>query len=391
MKSIILSFVAIWLFPGLFAQNSITDILTEIEKNNTTLSALRKGADAELIGNRTGIYLQNPEVAFNYLWGSPDAIGKRTDLNISQTFDFPTAYVYRNQIADYRNAQTELEYEKQRKSILYHTKLICTDLIYNNALKAQLSRRVLNTQSIAEAYKLKFEKGDANILEYNRAQLNFITLSKDLESNEADRNLLLSELAGLNGGKTLDFKDTLLLSENISSDFEKWYAQSEQNNPVLKWLKQEAAISQKQVDLSMASSLPKMQGGYMSEKVVGMQYQGVSFGISVPLWQDKNTIKYAKAKMIAVQSIESDTKIRFYNELRGLHSKAISLQNSVNDYRKSLLMINSEVLLKKSFDKGQLSVSEYFIELSFYYESAYQLLELERDLNKTLAELNKYN
>jgi len=249
----------------------------------------------------------------------------------------------------------------------------------------------LNTQSIAEAYKLKFEKGDANILEYNRAQLNFITLSKDLESNEADRNLLLSELAGLNGGKTLDFKDTLLLSENISSDFEKWYAQSEQNNPVLKWLKQEAAISQKQVDLSMASSLPKMQGGYMSEKVVGMQYQGVSFGISVPLWQDKNTIKYAKAKMIAVQSIESDTKIRFYNELRGLHSKAISLQNSVNDYRKSLLMINSEVLLKKSFDKGQLSVSEYFIELSFYYESAYQLLELERDLNKTLAELNKYN
>jgi len=391
MKSIILSFAAIWLFPGLFAQNSINDILTEIEKNNTALSALRKGADAELIGNRTGIYLQNPEVAFNYLWGSPDDIGNRTDLNISQSFDFPTAYVYRNQIADYRNAQTELEYEKERKSILYHTKLICTDLIYHNALKAQLSRRVLNTQTIAQAYKSKFEKGDANILEYNRAQLNFITLSKDLESNEADRNHLLSELAGLNGGHPLDLKDTLLLSENISSDFEQWYSQSEQNNPVLKWLKQEVVISQKQVGLSTASSLPKMQGGYMSEKVVGMQYQGVSFGISIPLWQDKNTIKYAKAKTLAVQSAEADTKIRFYNELKGLHAKATSLQNSINDYRKSLRMINSEVLLKKSFDKGQLSVSEYFLELSFYYESAYKLLELERDLNKTIAELYKYN
>jgi hypothetical protein len=183
----------------------------------------------------------------------------------------------------------------------------------------------------------------------------------------------------------------LLLSENISSDFEQWYSQSEQNNPVLKWLKQEVVISQKQVDLSTASSLPKMQGGYMSEKVVGMQYQGVSFGISVPLWQDKNTIKYAKAKTLAVQSAEADTKIRFYNDLTGLHAKATSLQNSINDYRKSLRMINSEVLLKKSFDKGQLSVSEYFLELSFYYESAYKLLELERDLNKTIAELYKYN
>ena len=391
MKNIILLFITIFLFPGLFAQNSINDILAGIEKNNTTLSALRKGADAELIGNRTGIFLQNPEVAFNYLWGSPEAAGNRTDLNISQTFDFPTAYVYRNQIADYRNVQVELEYEKQRKSILYHTKLICTDLIYLNALKAQLSRRVLNTQSIAQAYKLKFEKGDANILEYNRAQLNFITLSKDLESNEAERNLLLSELAGLNGGVSLDLKDTILLSENITPDFEQWYAQSEQNNPVLKWLKQEIAISQKQVNLSTAAALPRIQGGYMSEKVVGLQYQGVALGITVPLWQDKNSIKYAKAKTIAVQSIEADTKIRFYNELKGLHSKAISLQNSINDYRQSLRMINSEVLLKKSFDKGQLSVSEYFIELSFYYESAYKLLELERDLNKTIAELYKYN
>ncbi len=391
MKNIILVFITFLIFPGLFAQNSINRILTEIEKNNSTLSALRKGAEAELIGNRTGIYLQNPEVAFNYLWGSPSAIGNRTDINITQTFDFPSAYVYRNQISEHRNAQVGLEYEKQKKSILYNTKLICADVIYRNALITQLSGRVMNTQRIAQAYKVQFEKGDANILEYNRAQLNFVILSKELESNEAERNLLLSQLAGLNGGAFLELNDTMMLTENIDPDFEKWYAGSAQNNPVLKWLEQEVVISQKQIDLNTASSLPRLQGGYMSEKVVGMHYQGVSFGISVPLWQDKNTIKYAKAKTIAIQSAETDTKIRFYNELKGLHSKASALQNSLNDYRKSLQTINSEVLLKKSFDKGQLSVSEYFLELSFYYDSTDRLLELERDLNKTLAELNKYN
>ncbi|MBK6964392.1 MAG: hypothetical protein IPH20_10765 [Bacteroidales bacterium] len=45
--------------------------MSNIERNNTTLSALRKSVEAEKLGNRTGIYLQNPEAGFNYLWGVP--------------------------------------------------------------------------------------------------------------------------------------------------------------------------------------------------------------------------------------------------------------------------------------------------------------------------------
>ena len=53
----------------LLAQNTIDGILVEIEKNNTTLSALRERAKANTLGNKTGIYLTNPEIEFNYLWG----------------------------------------------------------------------------------------------------------------------------------------------------------------------------------------------------------------------------------------------------------------------------------------------------------------------------------
>ena len=51
---------------NLFSQD-IDKIIAEVEKNNTTLIALRKNADAELIGNKTGLYMKNPEFAFNYL------------------------------------------------------------------------------------------------------------------------------------------------------------------------------------------------------------------------------------------------------------------------------------------------------------------------------------
>jgi hypothetical protein len=61
MKYIIIVLIAIVAsYSSLFSQSKIDDILLEIEKNNTTLSAFRSRSEADKIGNKTGIYLQNP-------------------------------------------------------------------------------------------------------------------------------------------------------------------------------------------------------------------------------------------------------------------------------------------------------------------------------------------
>jgi hypothetical protein len=391
MKRLII-LLSIILLPGanLFSQNSIDKVVDEVLKNNTTLSALRKNADSELLGNKTGIYLKNPEFAFNYLWGSPANIGNRTDISVLQSFDFPSAYVYRNQISDYQNEQVELEFRKQSKSIIMQIKLVCNDLIYHNALKSELSKRIANAEKIAISFKSKFETGDVGILEYNKAQVNLLNLSKDAESTEIERNALLSELQGLNGGIFIEFTDRVYQLLTIAGDFEQWYIQAEQNNPVLQWLKQEVTINEKNERLNTALGLPKFQAGYMSEDVVGQQFQGVTIGLSIPLFENKNAVKYAKAKTIAVQSAEADTRLQFYNNLKALHTKAVSQQNSLNDYRTNLQLFDNSPLLQKALDLGELSLAEYIFELSIYYESFDKLLELERDLNMTIVELNKY-
>ena len=391
MKRLII-LLSIILLPGanLFSQNSIDKVVDEVLKNNTTLSALRKNADSELLGNKTGIYLKNPEFAFNYLWGSPANIGNRTDISVLQSFDFPSAYVYRNQISDYQNEQVELEFRKQSKSIIMQIRLVCNDLIYHNALKSELSKRIANAEKIAISFKSKFETGDVGILEYNKAQVNLLNLSKDAESTEIERNALLSELQGLNGGIFIEFTDSVYQLLTIAGDFEQWYIQAEQNNPVLQWLKQEVTINEKNERLNTALGLPKFQAGYMSEDVVGQQFQGVTIGLSIPLFENKNAVKYAKAKTIAVQSAEADTRLQFYNNLKALHTKAVSQQNSLNDYRTNLQLFDNSPLLQKALDLGELSLAEYIFELSIYYESFDKLLELERDLNMTIVELNKY-
>ena len=137
-------------------------------------------------------------------------------------------------------------------------------------------------------------------------------------------------------------------------------------------------------------SLPKFQAGYMSEKVVGEQFQGVVLGISIPLWENKNTVKYAKAQSMALQSVETDRKIQFYNQLKALHNKAIGLQANVEGYREELLRFDNTDLLKKALDQGEISLIDYTLELSVYYESVNTLLFQELKLNKILAELKQY-
>lgn len=375
---------------SMFAQNNVDKVLSQIEKNNTTLSALRKSVDAQKVGNRTGLFLKNPEIEFNYLWGNPSSIGKRADFSIKQSFDFPTAYGYKNQLSDIKNAQSELEYRKQLKTVLLQARTICIDLIYTNALKSECSKRLVHAQSIAKSYKAKFEVGDANILEFNKAQLNLLNYSNKIDLLVMDRDALQSELIRLNGGVVLAFEDTEFQTVMIPTDFEQWYAQAEQSNPILNWLKQEIEIGKKQVLLNAALSLPKIQTGYMSEKVVGQQFQGITLGLSIPLWENKNMVKYAKANAIALEASAADTKIQLYNHLKALHNKAINLHEKVTEYRSRLIVLNSSDLLKKALDKGEISLIDYIMELSFFYENVNKMLELDKELNKTLAALNQY-
>jgi len=389
MKNLITTVIIIALGSTLFAQNNIENVLVEIEKNNTTLSALKEKADANKLGNKTGIYMQNPEVEFNYLWS--DAItGNRTDFSIKQAFDFPTAYKYKNQISDIKNEQVELEYQKQGKELLLESRLICYDLIYTNALQVELSKRLSHAEKIAASYKAKLDAGETNILEYNKAQLNLLNLSKELESLNVTKEALQGELTRLNGGTPVILSDSEFHVSEIPLDFEQWYVQAEQSNPLFNWLKKEIELSQKQVSLNKSMSLPKLQAGYMSESVVGQDFKGVTVGLSIPLWENKNTVKYSKANTLAIENAAHDNKVQLYNHLKVLHAKAIGLKKNLSDYKENLKLFNNSELVAKALDKGEISLIEYMLELSIYYESVNNLLLSEMEMIKTVAELNKY-
>ena len=73
-----------------------------------------------------------------------------------------------------------------------------------------------------------------------------------------------------------------------------------------------------------------------------------------------------------------------------LHTKVTGLQNNVSDYKSKLQSFDNSELLEKALDKGEISLINYMLERAIYYESIKASLELERDMNKALAELKRY-
>jgi outer membrane protein TolC len=370
-----------------FAQNDIDGVLNSIEQNNTTLKALKENIEAQKLENKTGIYLSNPEVEFNYLWGNPNNIGNRNDISIRQTFNFSTITGMKKKIADKRNNLLELQYKAERLDILLQARQYCVDLIYYNALKQGLEQRLEHAATLAAGYKNRLEKGDANILEYNKAQLNLATVKGEILSVETERKSILAELKRLNGGIEVYIFDSKYSNAVLPDNFDEWFAQAEQKNPVLEYVKQEVEIAKNQIALNRAASLPNISAGFMREKVVGEAYQGISVGISIPLWENKNKVKQAKAALKANESKQVDTKLQFYEYLKNLYDKTKGLQTSVEEYKLSLSSFNNITLLKKALDAGEISLLDYIVEIGMYYNTVNLVLIAEREFQKTFAEL----
>ena len=391
MKKILLLLNSLFLIlPGIFAQSETGRLLSQIEKNNTTLEAYRNLNEAQKVENKTGIYLENPEVEYHYLWGDPTAMGKRQDFVVSQSFDFPTSYGLKKKIAGVQNKQSDLEYQMKRSEVLFRAKTVCIELTYLNAMHLELEKRARHAENIFEAYEAKFENGETNIIEKNKARLNLLNAQKAIRENETQQKVLLAELERLNGGIPVSFQQNEFAPIEFPEDFESWFERNREQNFLLQMVSNKIDIRKKQVKLSKALSLPKFSTGYMSESVVGEAFKGIALGISIPLWENKNTVKLAGLQQKVAEEMAADVQVQCYNRLKSHYEKALQLDETLNDYVEVLESVNSTELLKKALDAGEISLIDYMMELSLYYGTVDNILSIKNELHQALAGLYYY-
>lgn len=246
------------------AQSTIDKALIEIAKNNKTIQANTQYWNAQKIQYKTGNTLYNPTVEYDYLKGTPANAGNQTDIVVTQSFDFPTAYGKKNHLAKEKTNQADLQLKSANQAVLLEAKKVCIELVYRNKFQIPLTTRKEATERWLVHFKKRMYTGDGTILDVNKAEIQLLELRKQFQDNSSAIAVLNEKVTALNGGTPIPFTDLTYYDVPAIADFETLFAEIELVDYVKKTLEQEKVIAQKQIEVSKALALPKMEVGSLS-------------------------------------------------------------------------------------------------------------------------------
>ena len=383
-----------WMLLGTLttrAQNSIDQVLKSIETNNKSLQANTKMTDAQKLEAQTGKFLANPSVEWEQMWGNRNNPGSEYTLTVKQSLDFPTTYSNKNKLANLKANTIGFQSAAYRLQLLLNAKQTCIEIIYLRKQKSLLDERLANAETMFALYKKRFESGDANQLELNKIQLELLNAQNQSRLNKAALTAAEEQLRNLNGGNPITFDATDYPAGEELINFDQLQAAFMEADPNLKSLTGDQEIANREVKLSRSLTLPKFDVGYKRNAASDhVASNGFMVGVSIPLFENKNTVKKAKAQAeFATASLE-DNRLNLKTNLQQLYQQAEALQISRADYAKVLEQQRNIELLNKALNAGQLSVIDYFTELTTIYDSHQSYLDVEKEYHSILAQLYQY-
>lgn len=378
--------------PG-FAQENAGTVLSQIEKNNTALQALRKRTEADQYGYKAERALDAPEVGFDYLWSSPADVGTRKDISVTQSIDVAALAGARGKLADSRTELSDIQYNIERQKILLEAKQLYIRIVYCNAVNAELSSRIARSEQIEAAYRDMQARGETDMIEVNKAHLAYLSQKNALSRNMVERESLLSELQGLNGGEPVEVNASVISTDEVlPADFGAWYAEASQQIPELAYMKKNVDVNAAEARTAKMANYPSLTAGYMAELVKGSNFRGLTLGLSIPIWSVRSKVRQANASCEAAKLEERDAVTKTYNSLKALYDRAKGLQEISAELSSSLAVSTEAMALTEhKLKAGDISLIDNIMELSLYYSLADEVLATSCDYALALAELYAWN
>lgn len=372
------------------AQQTVADVLQQVAANNKTLQAAAQYSEARKLEYKTGLNPEDPFVEYDYFNGSPAEAGNQKEFAVTQRIDFPTAYGRKRRVANLQEAQADYQYAQQRQNILLEAQQAALQLIYLNKQARELERRYQDVEVLYRRFQKSTRAGEGNVLDENKARVRLLDIRTTLQANKARRRVLEEKLTELNGGQPVTLSDTAFAAMPAVPAFGVLDSLIEVSDPRLKTLEQQARVQDEKVKVAKALALPKLEGGYRYQSILGQTFQGVHAGISIPLWERRNTVNTQQAYSQYAQAQLEAERVAHRQEVRQAYEEYRVLQESLRDYQELMARPEHLRLLEKALRFGEISAAEYFMERSFYYDTYDKYLELEAEAQQKVAELLRY-
>ena len=358
------------------AQSGIEQVLKNIEANNKELQANAQLITSQKLEAKTDNNLPDPTLSYAHLWGAKDKNETIGELVVSQSFDFPSLYATRNKLNRLKAGafDSQADVFRQEKLLL---------------AKEVLEERLRNAEELAKMYAKRLQTGDANALETNKINLELLNVKTETSLNETALRNKLQELNTLNGNIPVVFEENTYPATPFPADYQILKSEVLSADRTLMAFNNESLVARKQIAVNKSQWLPKLELGYRRNTETGTPFNGVVVGFSFPLFENRNKVKIAKAQALNIDLQKDNATLQVESELAQLYREAKTLHTSMEEYRKTFQAQQDLALLKQALTGGQISMIEYFVEVSVIYQSHQNYLQLENQYQKAMARIYK--
>lgn len=358
--------------------------------NSNRFKAHQNHLESECAAVWSGSLLENPEVSFGYFGGTPEEIGRRWDLSVSQKLPMPSSFQAQKQLREARQFQFSCAYNVVYHEFILTVQNLCADYLYWQSRVALFQRYSQNASALADLYEKRLAAGDCSILEYNQARMNLAQIAKESQLSTIEFDAVQSQLCALNNGNPYLLPFNTFPAIDLPELGDTTLLQI-QNPYRLSAIGGEIAVAKAQEKVARTQWLPDVEVGYASENVVGETFRGATLGLELPLWHNRRNVQVSQMYKNALQAEHDSQNLQQTTDYKALYLKVSTLADALDQMKSVYAQNSSADLLMTALTAGEITLESFLRQQEARLDFELSILDTQYELEKNYILFESYH
>jgi outer membrane protein, heavy metal efflux system len=386
MKRIILFLIMVPAIVKVVIAQGTADFMNKVAASHPVIKShagqLEVARAASVTGNTPG----GLALGFGYFPGTPDAIGIKRTLSVSQGFEFPTKYILRGKMNRETFALAETEYRLGRLQTMSKARSEAYAYIGLKKRLAVLEEKLKGYSLLREGWSIMLEEGVVTLPDYNRLQLELSLTGSEIASVKAEMRALSVKLDYISGGYS-NLLENAFYDELPEPDVVALLNEKRSVHPMWLLHDQEYELTVHTVGLSRADNLPDIDVGLGSEIIAGQHHTGPTVGLSIPVWTNRNQVKLARSRSEAAALSRDAAHSALTAEMESLWEYCVAARENMVEMNENSMAASDLSPLTEALTEKEITITEYFSHMEAVFAARVTLINLETEYYRSLAML----
>ena len=387
----ILTIIIVVLVPGVARATDYDGIVASLLGSDAQVELSQKQADAAMTALVTENVLPDAEAEVEYLRSGSGE--EKFNLSVSQSFDWPGLYGARGERIALEQEGVRLEHESLLNEHRLKLRLLLIDIIAANRMVGQLTKAVEGCNRLLATLEDDYSRGEVSILAVNKMRIELADFKLKLSEASTTRTSLIGELVELSAANDDVISQCVALEEFPlieMKELSRYVEEAKAEDGAMRMARNAALVAKARKKEASRSTLPGFSAGYRLSHEDGELFNGFTVGVSVPLWRASKERRAASAAEVSAMFGERVEEVKLEKGVEATYHKAEMLKGTIAEYGKALTVSDNAGLLRRAYESGAITLTEYVYDINYFVEAMVQHTELQRQYYNALVELSRY-